>query len=45
METAGAVGEIDVSQEYLKADDRVAETRVIQAGYQLGAVLKRIVAE
>ena len=35
----------DLSQDYLKAGGGFAEIRVVQAGYRLGAVLKRIVAE
>lgn len=46
MEAAGDMVEvIDLSQDYLKAGGKVAERRVIEAGYRLGAVLKTLVAE
>ena len=35
---------IQLTERYLKAGGAVAETRVIQAGYRLGAVAKAIVA-
>jgi hypothetical protein len=46
MEISGqAVSEIDLSTDYLKAGGRAAEQRVIQVGYRLGTVLKRIAAD
>lgn len=42
---SGAAEEISLSDAYLMAGGRVAEPRLVQAGYRLGAVLKRLVAE
>jgi hypothetical protein len=41
----GGFGAIDVSENYLKIGGRIAERRIVRAGYRLGAVLKKIVAE
>jgi hypothetical protein len=44
MEAAGKdVEEIGLSEAYLRAGGRVTETRLVQAGYRLGAVLKQVV--
>ena len=43
MEAAGAVEEIELSERYLKTGGPIAEQRMVQAGYRLGAVLKTIV--
>jgi hypothetical protein len=43
--SGGTVGEIDLSEQYLKAGGHVAAHRLVQAGYRLGAVLKQIAAE
>lgn len=46
MEAVGdSVEPIGLSEDYLKAGGRVAERRVVEAGYRLGAVLKTLVAE
>jgi hypothetical protein len=46
MEAMGDIVEpIGLSEDYLKAGGRVAERRVVEAGYRLGAVLKTLVAE
>jgi hypothetical protein len=34
---------IQLTERYLKAGGAVAETRVIQAGYRLGAIAKQVV--
>ena len=45
-ESAGnTVQPIDLSQEYLQAGGQVAEQRIVQAGYRLGALLKSIAGE
>ena len=45
MEAVGRVDPIDLSELYLKAGGGIAETRMVQAGYRLGAVLKELVRE
>jgi hypothetical protein len=42
---AGTVAQIELSEDYLRAGGRIANRRVVQAGYRLGAVLKEMVAE
>jgi S1/P1 Nuclease len=45
MEAGGrAVQEIELSERYLKAGGAMAEWRMVQAGYRLGAVVKGIVS-
>jgi hypothetical protein len=44
-EVGAAVEGIDLSEEYLKTGGRVAELRIVQAGYRLGAILKKIANE
>jgi hypothetical protein len=41
----GTVEPIQLSNDYLKVGGRVAEQRVVQAGYRLGALLKTLIAE
>jgi hypothetical protein len=45
MEAVGRTESIDLSQGYLKAGGRIAERRLVEAGYRLGAVLKEIVKQ
>ncbi len=40
----GAVQETELSERYLKAGGAVAEWRLVQAGYRLGAVVKTVVS-
>ena len=42
MEAAGAVEEISLSEEYLKAGGHIAERRVVQAGFRLAELLKSL---
>src|SRR5262245_35317754 len=45
-ETAGgSLDPLDMSEDYFKAGGRVAERRVAEAGYRLGAILRQIAAE
>ncbi|HEY2414370.1 MAG TPA: S1/P1 nuclease [Pirellulaceae bacterium] len=43
MEAAGSVAEISLSEDYLKSGGRIAERRVVQAGFRLGELLKSLV--
>ncbi len=43
--TSDGVQPIELSEAYLKSGGRVAQRRVVQAGYRLGAVLKLLVPE
>ncbi len=46
MEAAGGgVAAIDLSEAYLKAGGKIAERRLVEAGYRLGAVLKEVVGK
>jgi S1/P1 Nuclease len=40
---AGPIAELELSEAYLKAGGHLAETRLVQAEYRLGAVLKDLV--
>ena len=41
----GGINALDLSENYLKTGGRIAELRIVQAGYRLGTVLKQIAAE
>jgi hypothetical protein len=43
MESAGAVEEISMSEEYLKAGGHIAERRVVQAGFRLAELLRSLI--
>jgi hypothetical protein len=43
MEAAGAVEEISLSEDYLKAGGHIAERRVVQAGYRLAELLRSLI--
>jgi hypothetical protein len=45
MESVGRIESIDLSEAYLKAGGRIAERRLVEAGYRLGAVLKEVVKQ
>jgi S1/P1 Nuclease len=44
-EAGGGLAPLEMKEEYLKIGGRIAERRLIEAGYRLGAVLKTIAAE
>ena len=45
MEAAGRIEPIELSEAYLKAGGRIAQRRLVEAGFRLGAVLKQVAAE
>lgn len=45
MEAAGSIETIELSEAYLQASGKLAQRRMVEAGYRLGAVLKQVVAE
>jgi hypothetical protein len=45
MEAANLIREIGLSERYLQAGGRIAERRLVEAGYRLGAVLMEIVRQ
>jgi hypothetical protein len=42
---SGVVEQIELLEDYLKTGGQVAERRMVQAGYRLGAVLKAVIAD
>jgi hypothetical protein len=42
MEAAGSVTEISLNQNYLKTAGKIAEQRVVQAGFRLAELLKSL---
>ena len=45
MEATGSpIAEVELTEQYLKEGGRIAERRLVQAGYRLAAVLRTIVA-
>jgi len=42
MEAANSITPIDLSETYLKAGGQIAQRRLVEAGYRLGAVLKLV---
>lgn len=45
MEATGSSEMIELSEAYLQAGGKLAQRRIVEAGYRLGAVLKQVVAE